>query len=87
MLALSLGVRYAIDNSLSPMAYFIQPKADCGLMDIAASWQLNHAAGEHPLFTPGTPEAKRLEEVMAKWPLYFNITLKRQADKREKSKN
>jgi len=87
MLALSLGVRYAVDNNLSPMAYFIQPKADCGLIDIAASWQLNHAAGGPPLFPPDSPEAKRLEEVMAKYPLYFDITLKRQTDKRQKSKN
>jgi hypothetical protein len=83
MLALSLGVRYAIDSSLSPMAYFIQPKADCGLIDIAAWWQLNHPAGDRPLFSPGTPEAKRLEEVMAKYPLYYDITFKRQADKQE----
>jgi hypothetical protein len=86
-LAMGMGVNFAENNEFSPMALFIQPKADAGLLDIAACWQLDHPTGDKSLFPPGSPSAKRLDEVMTKYKSYYERTLQQQSDKRAKIKN
>jgi hypothetical protein len=86
-LAMGMGVNLAVNNEFSPMALFIQPKADGGLLDIAACWQLDHPNGDGSLFPADSPSDKRLDEVMTKYKSYYERTLQEQTDKRDKTKD
>jgi hypothetical protein len=82
ILYMGIGANLAVNNGLSPVAIFIQPKADAALLDLLASWNLDHLGNPAPLFPPGSPSDLRLQEVKGEMGDYYDRSLKQQTEKR-----
>ena len=89
-LAVGCGVTFANNPRYSPMRMFTQPKADQGLLAVAAYWELNShepntRSGSEPTtpFRPGSPEADRLAQLNREWPDGYQQELNRQKKARQ----